>query len=353
MLLSGLLLVGCTVAAAATADRWLMTALDPGPFDPAATPPAPDYTQVTTWAAHPSTTDGADAALPEAPKGPAHAPADAFYLHPTTFVAGSWNAAIDDPEVVQATHRGGTLIQASAFNACCAVYGPRYRQAHGRAFVDPDPDGAQAIEIAYADVRAAFEVFAADTDDRPFVLVGHSQGAILGARLLREQVVGTPLQPRLVAAYLLGGPLGHDDVGGLPACASAEQTGCVVAYNARGPNYAPNGLEFDADDPETMRRRICVNPLTWRLDGAHAPSSAHAGAVFFDTESPAVVPAFADAQCIEGQLVVTTMGDPQRDLLSRILLWMMGPDNYHPIEVQLFYLPLRHNAITRVAAMGR
>jgi len=31
---------------------------------------------------------------------------------------------------------------------------------------------------------------------------------------------------------------------------------------------------------------------------------------------------------------------------------MMGPENYHPIEHQLFYVNLRQNAVARVAAFG-
>lgn len=337
-----------------TADRWLMDAMDPGPFDPALTPPAPDFADPASWAALPELDDGADVALPGLPAiDQATAPADVFYLHPTTWMGPSWNGPTDDPVVIEATHRGATLIQASAFNACCAVYAPRYRQAHGRACVRPDALGDRAIDVAFADVSAAFDVFLGRTGDRPFIVAAHSQGSVLAGRLLRERIGGTPLADRLVAAYVPGAPLGADDVGGLPVCATPDQTGCVAAWNARGPDYAPNGLEFDAADPDTMTGRICVNPISWNTDGEHVPAADNAGGLFFDTPEPVIKPAFADAQCVDGSLVVRQMGDLERDLMSRLLLVMMGPDNYHPVEYQLFYVDLRSNAVERVAAFGR
>ncbi|MCX4242115.1 DUF3089 domain-containing protein [Paraliomyxa miuraensis] len=347
--------VVAVVVALATMDRWIMRVLDPGPFDPAATPPAPDYRRPEAWAARPELEDGADVAISELPAGDQRtAPVDVFYLHPTTALGPTWNASVDDPATLEATTRGGTLIQASAFNACCAVYAPRYRQANGRAFVHPDAESERAIEVALSDVSAAFDEFLAHTGDRPFILAGHSQGAVIGARLLRERIAGQPVQARMVAAYLIGAPLRPDQRSPLvPPCERPDQTGCVVGWNARGPEYRPNGLEFDADDPDPMRDRLCVNPITWTTDGTHAPASANAGALFLDTDAPAIKPAFADAQCVDGALVVTTMGDPERDFMSRLLLWTMGPDNYHPIEYQMFYLGLRRNAAQRVEAFGR
>lgn len=335
----------------ATMDRWLFEVLDPGPFDASATPTAPDYAAPESWAALPETSDGADVSLPElSAVAPGDAPADVFYVHPTTWVGEAWNAPLSDPAIAEATERGGTLIQASVFNGCCAVYAPRYRQANGRAFVQPSEQGHRAIDLAYADIAAAFEVFLKRQSPRPYIVAAHSQGAVLAARLLRERIAGTKLQQRLVAAYLPGGPIRAETVGGVPSCDTPSQIGCVAAWNARGPSFVPNGFEYDAANPATMEGRLCVNPISWRTDGAHALAEHNAGAVFFDTPAPILKPAFADAQCVDGTLLVTVMGDPERDMMSKLLLWTMGPDNYHPIEYQLFYASLRRNAAERVAA---
>lgn len=356
LLVLGVLAAACGLGgggAAATVDRWLFVALDPGPFDPAETPPPPDYDAPSAWAALPEADDAADRVVPgETAVDQRAAPADVFYVHPTTRVGGGWNAPVDDATIAEATARGGTLIQASAFNGCCAIYAPRYRQANGRAFTVPDERGDRAVAVAYEDVAAAFEAFLAKTGDRPFILAGHSQGSVLAARLLREEVRGKAPAERLVAAYLIGVPLVPEDLGpDLPLCASATATGCVVTWNARGPRYEPNGLEFAAAaDPARRGRLLCVSPLTWRADGRAAPASANPGALFLDAERPAVLPDFAAARCSGGWLVVTEMGDPPRDGMSQILDWMIGPENYHPIEYQLFYTAIRENAEARVEA---
>ena len=351
-------LVVLVAVAFLTLDRWFYAALDPGPFDLGAAPPAPDYTSPSAWAALPTVDDDADVSLPELPALPrGAATADVFFVHPTTSLAKRWNSPVDDPEIVRATARGATLIQVSAFNACCAVYAPRYRQASGKAFVDPSPDADRAVDLAYGDVAAAFAAFLARRGEgRPFILASHSQGTVLAARLLREQIWGKPPGEKLVAAYLVGGPISRETIGeAIPVCASEDQVGCVVAWNARGPRY--EGSEFEFEDPHppgtpaSMASRICVNPLTWKTDGAAAPASQNQGALFFDAEAPVVLPAFADATCRDGRVLITTMGAlPSRGLPSSLLLWTMGPENYHAIEYQLFYVNLRKNAVRRVEA---
>jgi len=341
---------GCAATAVGTMDRWLFDVLDPGDFDPARAPPPPDYRTQEAWAALPEMADGADVALPEYPAvDPAEALADVFYVHPTTYVGGEWNARFDAPEVVEATRAGGTTIQASAFNGCCAVHAPRYRQANGRAFTLPSEDGRAARNLAFSDVSTAFDVFVAKIEGRPFIIAGHSQGAVLGARLLRERIVGGPLESQLVAAYLPGAPLREGDIG-IPSCTSPRQTGCFVTWHARSPDFEPNGFEFDAARPDTMDGRLCVNPISWTADEARVPASRNGGAVFFDTAQPRVKPEFADAQCDGGILRVTELGDLERDFASRLLLRVMGPGNYHPVEFQLYYLDIRNNATARVEA---
>lgn len=354
----GLLAMAVVVVALSTIDRWLFVALDPGPFDAAQTPPTPDYTQDAAWAALPTVDDDADVFLTELPaanRGAANA--DVFFVHPTTALIKRWNAPINDPEIVKATAHGGTLIQASAFNACCAVYAPRYRQANGKAFVAPNADGNRAIDVAFSDISAAFDNFMKRRGDtRPFILVSHSQGTFLLERLVREKIWGKSIAELFVAGYLIGGPLTRETLGvEVPVCDSEDQWGCLVAFNARGPRYRENEAEFNNRDGSgtilPKASRICVNPLTWKNDTISAPAEQNRGALFFDAEKPAVLPAFADATCRDGRLLVQHLGElPKRDAASDILLRVIGPDNFHPIEFQLYYVNLRKNAVRRVDA---
>ncbi|MEN8160772.1 MAG: DUF3089 domain-containing protein [Myxococcota bacterium] len=345
--IAGLVLVA--VGVGARHEALLLAALDPGgSFDASRVPAPPDYTDPAFWTARPGRPGAADATpIGLTAADPSRTAVDVFYVHPTTHVGAGWNGAVDDAALNEQTDTLATKIQASAFNGCCAVYGPRYRQAHGHAFLRPGPDADAAIALAYQDVRAAFRHFLAhDSRGRPFVLAGHSQGALLGARLLREEIVAAGLGERLVAAYLIGAPLAPEP--GVPLCAAEDQTRCLVTWNARGPRFEANAFELRFEGTP-----LCVNPLSWRADDALAAADRNPGAVFLHAGDGAPLPGFADARCDAGRLRVTLFGTPARDPMSQVLDFVMGPENYHPIEYQLFYLSLRRNAGLRAAAWLR
>lgn len=179
--------IGCCTPQLAT---WMITPRDP--FDAAKVPAPPDYARDDAWLALPSTDDAADVALVELPveKSPA---VDVFYVHSTSSIAAAWNAGWDDAEVCVASIRGGTLIQGSVFNGCCAVYAPEYRQASGHAFTHPSSDGDRAMAVAFSDVSAAFDALLARTGGAwPFIIAGHGQGSVLLAQLLRDRIARGP-----------------------------------------------------------------------------------------------------------------------------------------------------------------
>jgi hypothetical protein len=326
----------------------LAVARPAAPFDLAAAPPAPDYADPALWSALPGREDAADAAVATLPTAQSRA-ADVFYVHPTSYLGSHWNASLDDATANAAADAGGARIQASAFNGCCAVYAPRYRQANMNAFATPSSDGARAIALAGDDVVAAFRFYLDHHDvGRPIVIAGHSQGAIVALRLLEERAFADVLRDRLVAAYLIGAPITEAKAASLlPVCAAPDQTGCIVAFNARSAEYV-SGVELHPVDG-----RLCVNPLSWRHDEAAAPASLNRGAVFFEaTGIPAPRPGFASARCEAGVLRVDLNGRPPRDLMSRILDHALGAGNYHPIEVGLFYVNLGENAALRVRALA-
>lgn len=336
-------LAGCCTPQLVT---WVMT--PGGEFDDAKVPPAPDYANPDAWLALPSRTDEADVSLPELPA--ARDPqVDVFYLHPTSSIAARWNAPWNEPETRGASIRGGTLIQGSTFNGCCAVFAPAYRQATGMAYTTGSAAGDRAIAVAYSDVEAAFAEFRRRVGDRPFILAGHSQGSVLAARLLRERIAAGPLRERLVAAYLVGAALTAQHLGGVSACTTREETGCVITFNARGPGHEPDAFELDPGVPE--KERLCVNPTLGAVSSEMVPRSRHGGAVFFDAEHPALTPAFAASVCSQGRLVVSDMHPlPDRGAMSSILLRVMGGENFHPVEYQLFYADLREDARRRATA---
>jgi hypothetical protein len=322
-------------------------------------PPAPDYANPAAWAVLPGHPSGADA-VPAGVPPPGNAPhkVDAFFIHPTTFLAlDQANAAYDQGGLSGAAVDRGTLrFQASAFNACCDIYAPHYRQASISAFIGDRMAHRAAIDLAYRDVQAAFDWYIAHANHgRPFILASHSQGSLHALRLLQERIIGTALQQRLVAAYIVGEAVPVSiEASGVKLCRSASQTGCVVAWNtvrdqAGGVTWLTSALAWQHGDYAKIAGRpiVCVNPLNWILNGA-ADASANLGAVPGTRGSenvPAAVAGLTGARCVNGLLQVAIPDDAPRGFNGPLT----GLGSYHIYDYNLFYMNIRANASERVA----
>ncbi len=162
---------------------------------------------------------------------------DCFYVYPTVSSQPTTNAdeSIDPEQIAIARY------QAARFSTQCRVYAPIYRQLTVAAlFAGSRESQADAIRLAYSDVRAAWRDYLANHNrGRPFVLIGHSQGTGMLTGLLRKQIEPRRrVVRRMVSALLLGGNVTTErgsDTGGsfrrVPLCESPGQIGCVVAYS--------------------------------------------------------------------------------------------------------------------------
>lgn len=356
-----LAIFACCAGLAACARAGALTELfkHPGkPFTATPAPAAPDYAQASAWMALPGR-NGPERSTPPglAPIDEAKAPADVFFIHPTTYLKNDvWNASHD----IDAPFNGPVLLgQISIFNGCCRIYAPHYRQAslHG---LKNSPD---AVQLAYGDVARAFRFYIEHQNQgRPFIIAGHSQGGYLATELLQREILGTPLRDRLVAAYVVGTyvPSNFGDVG-LPVCGSPTQTGCVMGWNTseagrRGALMQVNDAGYwwqGGERKSGTLPAVCTNPLTWTDAGA--PASANAGSLGFPeapfpsqaTQLPTLWPQLTGAVCKEKLLDVTVPKKAPagyRDALSLVY------GSYHKNDFGLFYAAIRRNAVDRVAA---
>jgi hypothetical protein len=336
----------------------------PKPFAQTTPPPAPYYDRRGAWLGFPgrgglerSTTPGV------APVNEAAAPADVFFIHPTTYLKNDvYNAAIDAPT----TYGDAVLLnQASVFNGCCRIFAPHYRQAALKA-LNGNPG---AVSLAYADVSAAFRWYIAhENKGRPFIIASHSQGSGLAVRLLQQEIVGTPLQKRLVAAYAVGAYVPSTFAAiGLPTCDAPDQTGCVMSWNTsqtgrtgaflltRKSTYWWQG----AFKSTNISPAVCVNPLTWTQSGA-APASANLGSL-----------TLPKLKGHDGELKAITLPEPELALTGAVckdslldvnipiwktayqnaIVWLFG--SYHVYDYGIFYKNIRANAVQRVQAWRR
>jgi hypothetical protein len=194
------------------------------------------------------------------------APIDCFYVYPTVSEDPAGNSGMTSGP----GEKRAVAQQFAAFASVCRPFAPIYRQvtiAGVEAVLRHEPLPVD-FKLPYEDVRAAWRHYLAhDNEGRPVVLIGHSQGARILARLLTHDIEGKPEQRLLAGALILGFdvevPEGKD-VGGtfktIPLCRVAGQSGCVVAYETFPATSLP------ADDsrfthPETPGMEIaCTDP---------------------------------------------------------------------------------------------
>jgi Protein of unknown function (DUF3089) len=300
----------------------------------------PDYSDLNYWAAHPGKTDPSDS-IPAALQQHTlpDTLADVFFIHPTTLTSKKYpslNAQIDDAAINTKTDYSTILYQASAFSNGCRVFAPRYRQAHYRAFFSHTEATSMAFELAYSDVKAAFEYYLQHNNyGRPIIIAAHSQGTVHAARLLKEFFENKPLQRQLVAAYLIGMPIAETYFTNLKPCTDSLATGCFVSWRTYKKGYTePNFVA-----KETFKA-IVTNPLTWRLDAVYAPLKLNSGSILknFNKLKKGVVDAQAHGN----------------------VLWVCKPrffgnflitsKNYHIADINFFYNNIRQNVAARVTS---
>ncbi len=303
--------------------------------------PAPDYSNLYYWAAHPLKKDPSDSIPAFCLNEKSDSLADVFYIHPTTFLknmfSASWNANVNDEELNSQTDKTTLLKQASIFNGSCKVYAPRYRQAHLKAFImKQNPKSAEALDIAYNDVKKAFDYYVENYNHkRPIIIAGHSQGAGLGKRLLKDYF-GKPLQKQLVCAYIIGTNIKKDEFTSIPFGDNPTATGCIVGWRT----YKNGTIEKNIQ--EERGNSQCVNPITWVTNSTEAPEELHKGMIGADFNKllPHVVSAKVEPSA---KILWITSDQPIGERASSM-------NNLHILDVSMFYMDIRENVKQRIAS---
>ena len=302
------------------------------------TPAAPDYSKMHSWASHPTIHDMGDS-IP-APLRKAYSydsTIDVFFIHPTTYIQkedGQMNADLNNDYVNRRTDTRTILNQASAFNEY-RLFAPRYRQANYSAYMSFGGGYQPVFDTAYADVKKAFQYYLAHWNQgHPFFIASHSQGSQHAARLIKELIEGTQWEKKLVAAYIIGIPPLKTGKLKTPVCNDSTQTGCYVAWNSFTDEFRQQFNFLGRSDLET------VNPLTWKTSESPASAKFHRGAVVNDFNS--VKRNALSTEIKSGKLIVESDSDSV-ELPGSL-------QNLHVLDINLFYVDIRNNLRTRVAA---
>jgi len=332
----------------------LRTTLDPKvPFQTYEPPPAPDYARLEAWALRPA---------------PGRkAPADVFFVHPTTYDGGrDWNAPYDQPKAARYLARVMLPNYAAPFERGGRIFAPHYRQASLYTFLTLRDDARDARRFAYDDVRRAFRHYLQhDNHGRPILLVGVEQGGVLAARLLNEEIAGdAAVRSRLAGVYLIETVVPADDYGPespTPACARRGQAGCVTAWASMMDGDFQQAQELTnrslvwngGGELITLdgRTPLCVNPLLGAQNEIRAPARLNLGAANATGlewgSRPALLKRQVWAQCENGLLHT---GRPKSTSLRDSGSWT---DRRKVSGFNLFWADIEADAQARVTALRR
>ena len=304
----------------------------------------PNYSDFSYWAAHPAIHDPSDSVpAPLRASYEKDTAVDVFFIHPTTYLGPEkpfgMNANISDAFLAAKTDYSPVLYQGSLFNVAGRVFAPRYRQTHISAYYPATATDTTlaiaAFELAYQDVKAAFEYYLANENKgRPIIIASHSQGTTHGIRLVKEFFDDKPLQKQLVAAYLVGIPVNPQVYSSIKACDTPKQTGCICSWRTYKEGYTPPFIQNEKFDV------IVTNPLTFNKMIPNASWDANKGGVLTNFNRLA-------------------KGVAQAKLTDKVL-WTAKPKmfgsflvknpNYHIGDYNLYYVNVRENVIERMKA---
>jgi hypothetical protein len=257
-----------------------------------------DYANKANWLCYPGKTDDAcaidltttvvranGATSVEPFKADPKAPVDCFYVYPTVSndagITSDMNAGPEELNVVKQ--------QLARFGSKCRIYAPLYRQftltalrAASAGTPMPGSTDPAVRQVGYNDVVDAWNHYLQhENKGRGVVLIGHSQGSGVLARMIPAEVEGKPVQKQLISALILGSNLGVEagkDTGAfktIPLCKSASQTGCAISYvTFRDTVPPPANSRFGRVQTPGMQA-ACVNPAN--LSGGKGELKAYLG----------------------------------------------------------------------------
>ena len=275
---------------------------------------------------------------------------DVFYVYPTLFASRKkelmdWS----DPKLAAKTSGFVRAQTTELFQGGVRVFAPYVRQLeYGRILKITEDMPVERTKLRYGieDTADAFKYYLEHHNGgRPYILLGHSQGAIDLYFLLKNTPAIT-VERGFVAAYLPGLPkitktrFERDLAGrGIFPAADADGLGAVIVWNtqsagAKNPYFTGPGT-------------LCINPLNWRTDAAPAGKEENIEAFFYDyrTGNTRRIAHFCGAAVApdQGALIVHLPVRSEFDAMG-----FMGAGVFHMNDIWFFAGNLRANAVLRV-----
>lgn len=248
----------------------------------------------------------------------------------TRHYADTYNDSLRAPMLAEMT--GVDAIVGEKFN----FYSPYYRQCSLQTYADDSTINVR-MPLPTVDIRTAFYFYTEKYNrNRPFILAGFSQGAMILTELLKD--LSPETYSRLIAAYVIGATIDSATVNTtkyLVPAQGADDTGVTICYNSvREPSCALRMFDHSA---------VCINPVSWTTDPTPATIVTE---TTFNTTTKDTLTVRIDAAtgllCVDG---VTA---------SDYILPLIGKEgNYHSREIWFYRDCLKANMEARAEKFKR
>ncbi len=278
---------------------------------------------------------------------------DVFYVYPTAWYKADPLepdfCAIDNPIMLTGSQKAFNS-QATAFETAGNIYAPYYRQADAAFTLTLPPAERWAVidSIPAKDAIAAFDHYIKNYNNgKPFILVGHSQGAQVLLILLNEYMSEhADVYARMVCAYVIGYPVTAEFMNAskhLKFAGGADDTGVIVSYNTQSPSVAPG-----ANIVMSGEIGLVINPINWKRDETPASAEESIGSNMpVDAQGNfGLIPNFADARINLAKGVIECSSVDENAMYQ--ISGAMGPGVYHSFDISFYYYNLRENGENRI-----
>ena len=154
-----------------------------------------------------------------------------------------------------------------------------------------------------------------------------------------ERIAGQPVAKRIAAAYVIGWPVSvTTDLPklGLPACASADQSGCILSWQSFAEPADTHQIAAVYDSTTGFNgqsrrgtKMLCTNPLTGVPDSS-ADAAANIGAAIpsLDLKTATLESGTIPARCDDRGFLL--IGGPPKGISAYVL----PGNNYHVLRLQ-------------------
>lgn len=279
---------------------------------------------------------------------------DVFYVYPTVCMKGDAdNICKYENLQMQNSAKQVFKLQAEAFSTVANIYAPFYSQYNFNAFSYSDYNEIQKRLAqntkGISDIYNALDFyFKKYNQNRPFILVSHSQGSGIMLIVLSDYMKQHPeYYKNMVAAYVIGYPVTKEYMSQnlhLKFAKKSNDTGVIISYDVEAPNKS--GIDIFK-----TKNKLVINPINWSRSERIAKASQNLGSLNEHTLQ-VTTPGIADAKINKksGMIICSTVDSEKYEIKLPALF---GKGSFHGQDFQFYFLNLRQNAKERIDNFNR